>query len=64
MSGPSPDPERHPGTTRAVKRERQRTIRELVARQLDTSQDELAGQLAGRANNGIEQVRPVIALNA
>ncbi len=48
MSGPSPDPDRRTGTTRAVKRERQRAIRELVARFPIASQQEFTEVLAER----------------
>lgn len=48
MAGASPEPDRHPGTTRALKRERQRAIRELVARVPIASQQEFTELLAER----------------
>jgi transcriptional regulator of arginine metabolism len=48
MASASPEPDRHSGTMRAVKRERQRAIRELVARFPIASQQEFAEVLAER----------------
>jgi transcriptional regulator of arginine metabolism len=48
MASAAPEPDRHLGTTRAVKRERQRAIRELVARFPIASQQEFTELLAER----------------